>query len=294
MAEVKTMRLNKVLREFNISLDRAVEYLSSKGYEVESRPTTKISSEEYQILLDEFQKDKSKKVASKEVGEEKRKEKEEIRIASERELEEKQKKIEASKKLIKAEVKLEGLKTLGKIELEGNNLGPLCAFAFGRVLCENKALRFLDLESNQLTNDGSDFKGVLEMLNFLDSNNTLTSLNLANNMLNEDCGAKLREKLETNYALIDLDYSMNSFNIDDSRAIQEYLRRNKALYDSERLKEWKERKLMREEDHLLKELFLAEQGDEEQLRMEEEAGEIREMELGDKWKKFMLETELDK
>ena len=119
MAEVKTMRLNKVLREFNISLDRAVEYLSSKGYEVESRPTTKISSEEYQILLEEFQKDKSKKVASKEVGEEKRKEKEEIRIASERELEEKQKKIEASKKLIKAEVKLEGLKTLGKIELEG-------------------------------------------------------------------------------------------------------------------------------------------------------------------------------
>ena len=119
MAEVKTMRLNKVLREFNISLDRAVEYLSSKGYEVESRPTTKISSKEYQILLDEFQKDKSKKVASKEVGEEKRKEKEEIRIASERELEEKQKKIEASKKLIKAEVKLEGLKTLGKIDLEG-------------------------------------------------------------------------------------------------------------------------------------------------------------------------------
>ena len=118
MAEVKTMRLNKVLREFNISLDRAVEYLSSKGYEVESRPTTKISSEEYQILLEEFQKDKSKKVASKEVGEEKRKEKEEIRIASERELEEKQKKIEASKKLIKAEVKLEGLKTLGKIDLE--------------------------------------------------------------------------------------------------------------------------------------------------------------------------------
>ena len=100
-------------------------------------------------------------------------------------------------------------KVLRKVELEGNNLGPLCAFAFGRVLCENKALRFLDLESNQLTNDGSDFKGVLEMLNFLEHNNTLTSLNLANNMLNEDCGAKLREKLEHNYALIDLDYTMN-------------------------------------------------------------------------------------
>jgi hypothetical protein len=37
---------------------------------------------------------------------------------------------------------------LRKIELEGNNLGPLCAFAFGRVLAENKSLKFLDLESN--------------------------------------------------------------------------------------------------------------------------------------------------
>jgi translation initiation factor IF-2 len=123
MAEVKTMRLNKVLREFNISLDRAVEFLSSKGYEVESRPTTKITGEEYQVLLEEFQTDKSKKVASKEVGEEKRKEKEEIRLASERELEERQKRIEASRKVIKAEVKLEGPKTLGKIDLE--NKKPL-------------------------------------------------------------------------------------------------------------------------------------------------------------------------
>jgi hypothetical protein len=82
--------------------------------------------------------------------------------------------------------------------------------------------------------------------------------------------------------------------VDDSRAIQQYLQRNKALYDSERLKEWKERKLMREEDQKLKELFLADQGLEEQGRMEEEAGEIREMELNEKWKKFMLETELEK
>ena len=91
MAEAKTMRLNKVLREFNISLDRAVEYLNSQGHEIEARPTTKISGEVYQVLFDEFQTDKSKKVASKEVGEEKRKEKEEIRLAREKELEEKRK-----------------------------------------------------------------------------------------------------------------------------------------------------------------------------------------------------------
>jgi translation initiation factor IF-2 len=116
MAETKTMRLSKVLREFNISLDRAVEFLSSHGYEVVARPTTKITDEEYQVLFEEFQTDKSKKVASKEVGEEKRKEKEEIRLAHEKEIEEKQKKSDST--VIKAETKLEGPKTLGKIDLE--------------------------------------------------------------------------------------------------------------------------------------------------------------------------------
>ncbi|MEL6811672.1 MAG: translation initiation factor IF-2 [Bacteroidota bacterium] len=115
MAEVKTMRLSKVLREFNISLDRAVEHLAANGYEVEARPTTKISDAEYQVLFDEFQTDKSKKVASKEVGEEKRKEKEELRLAREKEQEEKQ----PESRVIKAEAKLDGPKQVGKIDLDG-------------------------------------------------------------------------------------------------------------------------------------------------------------------------------
>ena len=91
MAEQETIRLNKVLRELNISLDRAVDHLSSKGFDVEARPTTKISHEVYQVLLDEFQTDMTKKVASQEVGEEKRKEKEALRIQLEKELEDKRK-----------------------------------------------------------------------------------------------------------------------------------------------------------------------------------------------------------
>ncbi|MBW1294683.1 translation initiation factor IF-2 [Aquimarina litoralis] len=117
MAEAKTMRLNKVLREFNISLDRAVDFLSSKGHEIDSRPTTKISSEIYQLLFDEFQTDKSKKVASKEVGEEKRKEKEALRVQIETEQEEKRKRAEA-REVVKAKAQLSGPKQVGKIELD--------------------------------------------------------------------------------------------------------------------------------------------------------------------------------
>ena len=74
MAEGKLTRLNKVLREFNISLDRAVEFLSSNGHEIEARPTTKISQEQYNILLEEFRSDKTNKVESHDLSEEKRKE----------------------------------------------------------------------------------------------------------------------------------------------------------------------------------------------------------------------------
>src|SRR5680860_534939 len=118
MAEEKTMRLNKVLREFNISLDRAVEYLNSKGHEIEARPTAKISEEVYHVLLNEFSTDKSKKVASKEVGEEKRKEKEELRVAREKELEEKRKAEHKQQEIISARIKLEGPKQVGKIDLD--------------------------------------------------------------------------------------------------------------------------------------------------------------------------------
>lgn len=125
MGEVNTMRLSKVLRELNISMDRAMDYLKTKGHEIEARPTTKISDEIYQILSEEFQTDKSKKVASKEVSEEIKKEKEELRIAREKEIEEKHKTSETKEKeVIKAQSKIERPKTVGKIDLETKKPEP--------------------------------------------------------------------------------------------------------------------------------------------------------------------------
>ena len=87
MSELKTIRINKVLRELNISLDRAVEQLAAHGFEIDARPTSKISEQEYQLLLDAFQTDRTKREASEEVSEEKRKEKEAIRQRIEEEKE---------------------------------------------------------------------------------------------------------------------------------------------------------------------------------------------------------------
>ena len=110
-----TIRLNKVLRELNISIDRVAEFLESKGHVIEKRPTTKISTDLYNLLCDEFQIDADKKLASKEAVEAKNKEKEEIR--------EKQEKEQISvpsnpNEVIKASSKVVQFKKVGKIDLE--------------------------------------------------------------------------------------------------------------------------------------------------------------------------------
>jgi translation initiation factor IF-2 len=125
MSESRTVRLNKVLRELNISLDRAVEYLAKNGHQIEARPTTKISSEIYQILQDGFETDANKKAASKEVGEEKRKEKEAIRLELEAKIE--RKRLEEEKKeevlrakaeILRAKAEKLQIKTVGKIDID--------------------------------------------------------------------------------------------------------------------------------------------------------------------------------
>jgi translation initiation factor IF-2 len=114
------IRLNKVLRELNISIDRAIDFLESKSIEIEKRPTTKISLEIYELLSDEFQTDANKKVASKELGEAKSKEKEALRIKREAEIELLLKKKEEEAKVITAASKLKEVKKVGKIDLQPN------------------------------------------------------------------------------------------------------------------------------------------------------------------------------
>jgi len=120
MSEERVIRINKVLRELNISLDRAVDYLKDKGHTIESSPNAKISNEEYSILCGQFSADKGKKVASLEVSEEKKKEKEALRIEREKEIEEKRKQDEERQRqeIIKAKATLSGPKAVGKIDLD--------------------------------------------------------------------------------------------------------------------------------------------------------------------------------
>jgi translation initiation factor IF-2 len=114
------IRINKVLRELNISLERAVDYLKDKGIAIEASPNTKISDDVYNILCGQFAGDKGNKEASKGISEEIKKEKEALRIEREKEIEDKRKQEEERQRLelIKAKAVVTGPKQVGKIDLE--------------------------------------------------------------------------------------------------------------------------------------------------------------------------------
>ena len=61
------IRLNKAVKEFNISMSRLVEFLQSKGIEVENNPNAQLEESAYSALEAEFAKDGEQRKASHEV-----------------------------------------------------------------------------------------------------------------------------------------------------------------------------------------------------------------------------------
>lgn len=69
MSEANTgIRLSKVAKEFNIGTTTIIDFLSKKGFSVESSPNAKISTEMYTLIQKEYSQEKSAKEESIKVG----------------------------------------------------------------------------------------------------------------------------------------------------------------------------------------------------------------------------------
>lgn len=64
MSETGPIRLSKALKELNVGMNSVVEFLSSKGIEIEPRPNTRLEPDTYQLLVNEFAPDRAKKQKS--------------------------------------------------------------------------------------------------------------------------------------------------------------------------------------------------------------------------------------
>ncbi len=67
MTEGKSINLLKAAKELNIGIGTAVEFLGKKGFDVEAKPTTKLTADMYNVLSREFQGDKIAKDEAKQI-----------------------------------------------------------------------------------------------------------------------------------------------------------------------------------------------------------------------------------
>jgi len=67
MSETTTIRLSKVLKEFSIGIDHALDFLSKKGITLDKNPNAKITMDAYELLQKEFQTDKQIKKTAEEI-----------------------------------------------------------------------------------------------------------------------------------------------------------------------------------------------------------------------------------
>lgn len=71
-----SIRLNKVIKEFNVGLQTVVDFLAKKGHQVNAAPSEKITDEQYDLLRMEFGEDKNLRSAAEKMIQSRMKDKE--------------------------------------------------------------------------------------------------------------------------------------------------------------------------------------------------------------------------
>lgn len=102
----ENIRLVAVAKELNVGLAHLAEHLNKKGFDVESKPTTKISEEMYHVLLKDFREE----IVKKELAEQ-------VHIGQIRKETEKPETPAKDEVIERRKVNLEGPKQTGKIDL---------------------------------------------------------------------------------------------------------------------------------------------------------------------------------
>jgi len=119
-----TIRLNKVTRDLNVGITTVVEFLQKKGFSIEVNPNTKITEEQYAILVKEFSTDKNLRIESEKfIHERQNKDRNKASISidgfeQEKKEEPVQKKVEKVIKVTVPEDSIPKFKQVGKIDLD--------------------------------------------------------------------------------------------------------------------------------------------------------------------------------
>ena len=114
------IRLNKVIKEFNVGMQTVVDFLEKKGHKLEEvNPNTKLTDEQYSLVKKEFQTDEHLRNEAEKLRQTRQEEKRQEQRKKEKAKEERKKAVE-----IKTEIPQVGPKVVGKIDLEPKAATP--------------------------------------------------------------------------------------------------------------------------------------------------------------------------
>lgn len=127
----RPIRLGKAAGELNVGLENLVEFLGSKGIEIDKNPNTKLTQENYELLRNEFAADQDLKEKSKEVSTHREK-RESLSIEDSKAPEEEpskeetvssppQETVSKTEEVTSVKVPEKDLKVVGKIDLDALN-----------------------------------------------------------------------------------------------------------------------------------------------------------------------------
>lgn len=113
MTENKSIQLVKAAKELNVGIHTLVDHLAEKGQVVENKPTTKLSPEQYNLLLSAFKQDLAIKKKAEEIniGKIRKDKAEEIK--------------EESVVIERPRIIVEGPKVVGKMDLDAKKSAPV-------------------------------------------------------------------------------------------------------------------------------------------------------------------------
>ncbi len=116
------IRLIKITRDLNVGIATVVEFLHKKGFTIESNPNTKITDEQYDLLVKEFRVDKDLKLKTERFTQERQsKERNKGIVAIEGYNQEKREKPKEELKTVIPEEIRPQVKSVGKIDLNALN-----------------------------------------------------------------------------------------------------------------------------------------------------------------------------
>ena len=68
MSDIKATRLSKIARELNVGISTIVDFLHKKGFKIDTNPNTKVTPEQFDLLLQEYSNDLSVKRESEKLN----------------------------------------------------------------------------------------------------------------------------------------------------------------------------------------------------------------------------------